>query len=117
MGQPPADPTRFGVEHDTKPGDALLAGFPSFGLAGLTAVHYLVDDLDLEETGRVRIDGAPSITPFTKGDAAPPAPAVHRLGPRRHRPRRRADRGAGAGGDHDRTDMWTPSVPTVRTGL
>ena len=45
----------------------MIAGFSSFGLAGLTAVDNLVDDLDLEETGHVRIDGAPSITPFTKG--------------------------------------------------
>lgn len=35
--------------------------------AGLTTVDYLVDDLDLEATGHVRIDGVPSITPFTKG--------------------------------------------------
>ncbi|EMA57581.1 hypothetical protein C470_14983 [Halorubrum distributum JCM 13561] len=69
MSRPPADPTtpRFSVEHDTEPGGTLIAGFSSFGLAGLTAVDYLVDDLDLEETGHVRIDGAPSITPFTKG--------------------------------------------------
>ena len=69
MSDSPADPTtpRFTVEHDAEPGTALIAGFSSFGLAGLTAVDYLVDDLDLEETGHVRIDGAPSITPFTKG--------------------------------------------------
>ncbi|WP_434521847.1 proteasome assembly chaperone family protein [Halorubrum sp. AS12] len=69
MSRQPADPTgpRFTVEHDSQPGDAVIAGFSSFGLAGLTAVDYLVDDLDLEETGHVRIDGLPSITPFTKG--------------------------------------------------
>ncbi|QUO49120.1 MULTISPECIES: proteasome assembly chaperone family protein [Halorubrum] len=69
MSRPPADPTtpRFSVEHDTEPGETLIAGFSSFGLAGLTAVDYLVDDLDFEETGHVRIDGAPSITPFTRG--------------------------------------------------
>ncbi|SDF49969.1 uncharacterized protein SAMN04488067_10518 [Halorubrum xinjiangense] len=69
MSHQAADPTvpRFSVEHDSKPGETLIAGFSSFGLAGLTAVDYLVDDLDLEETGHVRIGGAPSITPFTKG--------------------------------------------------
>ncbi|VTT85978.1 COG2047: Uncharacterized protein (ATP-grasp superfamily) [Halorubrum sp. DM2] len=69
MSRPPADPTipRFSVEHDSQPGSTLIAGFSSFGLAGLTAVDYLVDNLDLEETGHVRIDGLPSITPFTKG--------------------------------------------------
>ena len=33
--------------------ETLLAGFSEFGLAGLTAVHYLVDQLDLEETGHI----------------------------------------------------------------
>ena len=69
MSRPPADPTvpSFSVEHDSGPGEAVIAGFSAFGLAGLTAVDYLVDDLDLEETGHVRVDGLPSITPFTKG--------------------------------------------------
>ncbi|GAA0540118.1 PAC2 family protein [Halorubrum ejinorense] len=69
MSRPPADSTtpRFSVEHDSQPGDVLIAGFSSFGLAGLTAVDYLVDDLDLEPTGHVAVDGIPSITPFTKG--------------------------------------------------
>ncbi|MDZ5812187.1 PAC2 family protein [Halorubrum sp. AD140] len=57
----------FSVTHDTAPSDVLVAGFSSFGLAGLTAVDYLIDDLDLEETGHVRTEGLPSITPFTKG--------------------------------------------------
>ena len=74
MSRPPADPVtpRFSVEHDSPPDDVLLAGFSSFGLAGLTAIDYLVDDLDLEETGHVRIDGIPSITPFTKGEPRHP---------------------------------------------
>ena len=69
MSRPPEDPTvpRFSVEHDSDPGETLIAGFSSFGLAGLTAVDYLVDDLDLEATGHVRIHGTPSITPFSKG--------------------------------------------------
>ncbi|RLM63979.1 proteasome assembly chaperone family protein [Halorubrum sp. Atlit-8R] len=69
MPRPSADPTNpsFSVEHDAEPGGALIAGFSSFGLAGLTAVDYLVDDLGLTATGHVRIDGVPSITPFTKG--------------------------------------------------
>lgn len=69
MSRPPAD-TRgpsFGVEHDSRPGATVIVGFSSFGLAGLTAVDYLVDDLDLAETGHVRVGGLPSITPFTKG--------------------------------------------------
>ena len=69
MTRSPTDPTTpsFSVEYHSRPSETVIAGFSSFGLAGLTAVDYLVDDLDLEETGHVRIEGAPSITPFTKG--------------------------------------------------
>ncbi|MFW6317400.1 MAG: proteasome assembly chaperone family protein [Halorubrum sp.] len=63
---PPMQPS-FDVNHDAAPSDVLVIGFSSFGLAGLTAVDYLVDELGLEETGHVRIEGLPSITPFAKG--------------------------------------------------
>jgi len=67
MSETPSASPSFSVAHDPTPSDVLVAGFSSFGLAGLTAVDYLVDDLDLEETGHVRIEGLPSITPFAKG--------------------------------------------------
>lgn len=57
----------FRVAQDTAPSSTLLAGFSSFGLAGLTAVDYLVDHLDLAETGHVVAQGLPSITPFENG--------------------------------------------------
>ena len=65
-GTPPSRPT-CEVSHDADPSDVLLAGFSAYGLAGLTAVDYLVDHLDLEPTGHVRTDGLPTITPFTNG--------------------------------------------------
>lgn len=58
----------FDVEHDE--GDVssrLVLGFSEFGLAGLTAVDYLVTHLDLEQTGRVLVEGLPAITPFADG--------------------------------------------------
>lgn len=57
----------FDVTHDSQPSDALVAGSSAYGLAGLTAVDYLVDQLELEETGYVRTEGLPSITPFEDG--------------------------------------------------
>ncbi|MFW5905403.1 MAG: PAC2 family protein, partial [archaeon] len=57
----------FTVEHERTPSDVLVAGFSSFGLAGLTAVDYLIDNLHLEETGCIRTEGLPSITPFKRG--------------------------------------------------
>lgn len=57
----------FRVSHESEPSETLLAGFSAFGLAGLTAVNYLADHLDLEERGHITADGLPSITPFEEG--------------------------------------------------
>ncbi|WP_129113307.1 proteasome assembly chaperone family protein [Halegenticoccus tardaugens] len=57
----------FHVSHEAVPSGTLLAGFSTFGLAGLTAVDYLVDHLDLRETGHITVDELPSITPFEGG--------------------------------------------------
>jgi uncharacterized protein len=57
----------FTVSHDTRPSETLLVGFSQFGLAGLTAVDYLVDKLDLTETGHITAEGLDPITPFVEG--------------------------------------------------
>ena len=57
----------FSVTHESPPNDVVIAGFSAFGLAGLTAVDYLIDKLELEETGHIQTEGLPSITPFAKG--------------------------------------------------
>ncbi|WP_132059929.1 proteasome assembly chaperone family protein [Halorussus amylolyticus] len=49
------------------PDETLLAGFSQFGLAGLTAVDYLVDHLDFEEVGHITAEQLPAITPFEEG--------------------------------------------------
>jgi len=67
MSHPPLEHPSFNVTHEVSPNDALVAGFSSFGLAGLTAVDYLVDNLELEEIGHVSTAALPSITPFEKG--------------------------------------------------
>jgi uncharacterized protein len=51
----------------TAPAKTIVAGFSAFGLAGLTAADYLVDHLELEETGHVTVESLPSITPFEEG--------------------------------------------------
>jgi uncharacterized protein len=57
----------FSIVHESTPSDALLAGFSNFGLSGLTAVDFLVDHLELEESGYLTAEGLPSITPFEGG--------------------------------------------------
>ncbi|WP_053948703.1 proteasome assembly chaperone family protein [Halolamina sediminis] len=59
--------SRFGVESSEEPKETLLCGFASYGLAGLTAVDFLIDQLELTETGHVSAEGMPSITPFENG--------------------------------------------------
>lgn len=55
------------MTHEAEPSETLLAGFSQFGLAGLTAVDYLVDRLELETTGHVSVEQLPAITPFENG--------------------------------------------------
>jgi uncharacterized protein len=57
----------FTVTHETEPSEVLLAGFSEFGLAGLTAVDYLITQLELEQTGHITVEGLPAITPFEEG--------------------------------------------------
>lgn len=57
----------FHISHEVAPSETLVAGFSHFGLAGLTAVDFLVDHLELEETGHVTTRDLPSITPFENG--------------------------------------------------
>ncbi len=47
--------------------ETLVAGFAEYGLAGLTAVDYLVRELDLEQTGHISVDELPAVTPFSDG--------------------------------------------------
>ncbi|MFB6186410.1 MAG: proteasome assembly chaperone family protein [Halobacteriaceae archaeon] len=57
----------FRIIHEKRPASHLISGFSSFGLAGLTAVDYIVDKLAFEQTGYVKANGFPSITPFENG--------------------------------------------------
>ncbi|MFC7227400.1 PAC2 family protein [Salinirubellus salinus] len=57
----------FDVSSRSSPSETLVVGVSEFGLAGLTAVDYLVTHLGLEETGHIRVDELPTITPFAEG--------------------------------------------------
>jgi uncharacterized protein len=67
MAGSPHPATDFTVSHDSQPSETLLVGFSQFGLAGLTAVDYLVDHLELTETGHITAEGLDPITPFVEG--------------------------------------------------
>lgn len=61
------DRPSFQFTHEADAADHLVAGFSSFGLAGVTAANYLVDQRDLTETGHVTTGALPAITPFESG--------------------------------------------------
>lgn len=66
--QQPADQPSFHIEQrEELSAETLIAGFSTFGLAGLTAADYIVDQLDLEERGHITVDQLPTITPFENG--------------------------------------------------
>jgi uncharacterized protein len=67
MSRHTPSPSGFSVSHDSTPSGTVLAGFSTFGMAGLTAVDFLVEQLDLTEQGHITAEGLPAITPFEAG--------------------------------------------------
>lgn len=63
----PAEQATFHVNSEPALSRTVIAGFSQFGLAGLTAADYLVNQLELEQTGTIRAEGLPTITPFENG--------------------------------------------------
>lgn len=67
MAIEPSTRPSFQITHESRPSKRVIAGLSSFGLAGLTAVDFLVDQLKLEETGYISTEELPAITPFANG--------------------------------------------------
>jgi len=57
------------VADETPNVDTLAVGFTEYGLAGLTAVDYLSDQLSMSRHGHLTNGGSPTITPFENGTA------------------------------------------------
>jgi len=55
------------VPRDVDPGQTLVVGLSSVGMAGVTATDYLVRHLDSAEVGHVSSRDMPAITPFENG--------------------------------------------------
>lgn len=66
MTEPRLAPS-FEISHETEPSEILLAGFASYGLAGLTAASFIVDELSLVQTGHITSAQLPPFTPFENG--------------------------------------------------
>jgi len=58
----------FEITAEPERAATLVCGFSRFGLAGLTAVDYLADHLEMEPIGHVRTAELPAITPFEAGE-------------------------------------------------
>jgi len=62
-----AETARFELTAEVPAIDTLVVGFSEYGLAGLTAVDYLVDQLEMEQIGHLVDAGSPNIAPFEAG--------------------------------------------------
>ncbi|QSG05227.1 proteasome assembly chaperone family protein [Halapricum desulfuricans] len=62
-----SDPT-FEVKVSGESGNALVVGLSHFGMAGLSAVDYLVRHTDAEQIGHILPDEFPAIAPFQEGE-------------------------------------------------
>jgi uncharacterized protein len=60
-------PTRFEVTETTVDIDTLVVGFTEYGLAGLTAVDYISEQLSMTQVGHLVAPGQSTITPFEQG--------------------------------------------------
>ena len=62
-----SDTPRFDLSDGGVTVDTLVLGLSEFGLAGLTAVDYLSERLEMTERGHLVASGPPAITPFEDG--------------------------------------------------
>lgn len=62
-------PEEFTLDFETEepPEPTLVVAFPEPGLGGLSANQYLIEKLDLAETGHIQAEGLPAITPYADG--------------------------------------------------
>lgn len=62
-----SDAARFELTAAVPEIETLVVGVSEYGLAGLTAVDYLVDQFPMEQVGHLVDAGPPNITPFEAG--------------------------------------------------
>lgn len=62
-----ADDISLDIETADPPETNLIMAFPGPGMGAISANHYLIEQLDLTESGHVRAEGLAAITPFSEG--------------------------------------------------
>jgi uncharacterized protein len=55
------------IEADEPPSETVIAAFTYPGMGGMIACNYLIEELDLEQTGYIQADGLPALAPFENG--------------------------------------------------
>jgi len=61
------DEVTLEVDTDDPPESTLIVALPGPGMAGISATQYLIEQLDLQETGHIQANGLPAITPYADG--------------------------------------------------
>ncbi len=62
-----SDELSISVATEEPPESTLIVTFPGPGMAGISAVQYLIEQLSLEETGHIQTTGFPAVTPYVDG--------------------------------------------------
>jgi uncharacterized protein len=55
------------IEADKPPSETIIAAFTHPGMGGMIACNYLIEELDLEQTGYVQAEGLRALAPFENG--------------------------------------------------
>lgn len=62
-----AEDVSLTVEADESPSETVIAGFTYPGMGGITACNYVIEELNLEQTGYIQAEGLPALAPFMDG--------------------------------------------------
>lgn len=55
------------IEADEAQSETVIAAFTYPGMGGMIACNYLIEELDLEQTGYIQAEGLPALAPFENG--------------------------------------------------
>lgn len=58
---------RLDFSADEPPESTMIAGFPGPGMGSVSAIQYLIERMELHDTGHIHAEGLPAITPYKDG--------------------------------------------------
>lgn len=62
-----AEDVTLTIEADEPPSETVIAAFTYPGMGGIIACNYIIDELNLAQTGYIQVEGLPALAPFENG--------------------------------------------------